>query len=89
VAARLGRLLIDHGELDEAPGGPGGAGCGQRGLEVKAHRPIQPFRSLAASSVRFCRSVDTIRQWRIIEAVELIETSIFTKQITALLSDED
>ena len=30
-----------------------------------------------------------IRQWRIIEAVELIETFTFTRQITGLLSDED
>jgi hypothetical protein len=30
-----------------------------------------------------------IRQWRIIEGVELIETSIFTRQITALLSDDE
>ena len=34
-------------------------------------------------------ALTAIRQWRIIEAVELIETSIFTRQITALLSDED
>lgn len=55
--------------------------------DVKAHRPIQPFRSLPAlaSAVR----LTAIRQWRIIEAAELIETSIFTKQITALLSDDD
>jgi hypothetical protein len=30
-----------------------------------------------------------VRQWRIIEYVELIETSTFTRQIMALLSDED
>ena len=30
-----------------------------------------------------------IRQWRIMEPVELIETSTFTRQITALLSDEE
>ena len=31
----------------------------------------------------------SIRQWRIIKRVELIETSIFTRQIAALLSDEE
>ena len=30
-----------------------------------------------------------IRHWRIIRSVELIETSAFTRQITALLSDEE
>jgi hypothetical protein len=30
-----------------------------------------------------------IRHWRIIQTVELIETSIFTRQIAALLSDEE
>jgi RelE toxin of RelE / RelB toxin-antitoxin system len=30
-----------------------------------------------------------IRQWRIMGQVELIETSAFTRQITALLSDEE
>src|SRR6184192_4804699 len=34
-------------------------------------------------------ALTAIRQWRIIEVVELIETSTFTRQMTALLSDED
>jgi hypothetical protein len=34
-------------------------------------------------------ALNAIRQWRIIEYVELIETSIFTRQIVALLSDEE
>ena len=34
-------------------------------------------------------TLTAIRQWRIIEEVELIETSTFTRQIMALLSDED
>jgi len=34
-------------------------------------------------------ALTAIRQWRIIEVVVLIETSTFTRQITALLSDED
>jgi len=33
--------------------------------------------------------VTAIRQWRILERVELIETSVFTKQITSLLGDEE
>jgi hypothetical protein len=34
-------------------------------------------------------ALTAIRQWRIIEVVELIETSTFTRQIMVLLSDED
>ena len=30
-----------------------------------------------------------IRHWRIIQEVELIETSVFARQITALLNDEE
>jgi hypothetical protein len=37
-------------------------------------------------SVRF---LTAIRQWRTIQTSELIETSIFTRQIAALLSDDE
>ena len=30
-----------------------------------------------------------IRQWRILNLVELVETSLFTRQITGLLSDDE
>ena len=43
---------------------------------------MTPVRSLSSA-------LSTIRQWRIIGQVELIETSTFTRQITALLSDEE
>ena len=37
----------------------------------------------------FPGGLTAIRHWRIIKPVELIETSTFTRQITALLSDEE
>ena len=34
-------------------------------------------------------ALTAIRQWRIIDPVELVETSVFARQITALLNDEE
>jgi mRNA-degrading endonuclease RelE of RelBE toxin-antitoxin system len=38
--------------------------------------------------VEFREILTPIRQWRTLKTVELIETSIFTKQVAALLSDD-
>ncbi len=51
--------------------------------------PLHLVRAFDAAAGGRAVFLMTIRQWRIIERVDLIETSVFTRQITALLSDDE